>query len=321
MSHHRVKGCQSTSISTGKLHFAGKVIFTEYQHSNRHASGDFFMGSCLEQAPFCSHISREKGLVSMSVDYRLGPLHQFPAAVEDAEDVLAAILDVKGQTKAGLALRKAILRRLDRTRRAQISAQVLNTDRLSISGFSSGGNLALNLVLTITTPELDWPSRLSSTGSKVPLILGYPNFDSRVPPHARDPPPNMPDPNTDPKSFSSMISKKLGPTYIKEHERSHLRASPGLADIRTCLSPRVEILLALPEYDTLYKQSNEWIDRIKEAGREQCLHVERYKGIKHGFVQFPNSFLSGFERDEKSRFYDRVVQFLTDLEQAPALYG
>lgn len=272
------------------------------------------MGSCIEQAPFCAVLARERGLVAISVDYRLGPIHQFPAAVEDCEDVLAAILDTNGETKAGRKLRKAITRKLNHRQREQLSLHIFDLDKLSISGFSSGGNLALNLVLNIETDELKWPSLLSKEGSKIALILGYPNFDSRVPPHERDPPPNMPNPNTDPKSFSSMISKKIGPTYLNEYHRSHLRASPGLADIATSLSPRVEVLLVLPEYDTLWEQSNEWIAKMKQAGREDCLRVQRYKGIKHGFVQFPNTFLSGFEKSEKNRFYESALKFLSDVQ-------
>lgn len=304
---------QCTLTSMGKNPTKMILTITRGSITNDDHSGDFFMGSCIEQAPFCAFLARERGLVAISVDYRLGPLHQFPSAVEDCEDVLAAILDADAKTKAGKKLREAIAHKLNHRQREHLSARILDVDRLSISGFSSGGNLALNLVLNIETKELKWPSLLSKDGSKIPLILGYPNFDSRTPPHERDPPPNMPDPKEDPKSFGSMISKILGPTYIATYQRSHLRASPGLADIGSCLSSRVEILLILPEYDTLWEQSNEWVAKMKEAGREKCLHVKRYEGIKHGFVQFPNTFLSGFEKEEKSNFYDTVLQFLSDV--------
>jgi acetyl esterase/lipase len=35
--------------------------------------GGFVLGSCLEQAPFCSKLARELGAVILSVDYRMGP--------------------------------------------------------------------------------------------------------------------------------------------------------------------------------------------------------------------------------------------------------
>ena len=55
--------------------------------------GGFIFGSCQEQAPFCPKMSRELNAVSISVDYRMGPASKFPAAIEDAEDVVNAVLD------------------------------------------------------------------------------------------------------------------------------------------------------------------------------------------------------------------------------------
>src|SRR6266576_2525652 len=71
-------------------------------HLDFHGGG-FIMGSPLEQAPFCALLSRTLGAVVISVSYRLGPLHQFPAAIHDAEDVLAAVLDSEGATPSGRA--------------------------------------------------------------------------------------------------------------------------------------------------------------------------------------------------------------------------
>jgi acetyl esterase/lipase len=55
--------------------------------------GGFIFGSCHEQAPFCAMFARELGCLVLSVDYRLGPIDKFPAAIEDAEDVLNAVLN------------------------------------------------------------------------------------------------------------------------------------------------------------------------------------------------------------------------------------
>jgi ATP-dependent RNA helicase DDX3X len=74
------------------------------------------MGSPLEQAPYASMMSRELGAVVISVSYRIGPFHQFPAAIHDAEDVLSAILDTSGVSQAGNVLRTEIQRYYDMTR-------------------------------------------------------------------------------------------------------------------------------------------------------------------------------------------------------------
>jgi len=72
--------------------------------------GGFFLGSCLEQAPFCSKLARELGAVVISVDYRLAPSYKFPAPLEDAEDVLQAVLEPT--SVAGIALREAVRKRV-----------------------------------------------------------------------------------------------------------------------------------------------------------------------------------------------------------------
>jgi ATP-dependent RNA helicase DDX3X len=122
------------------------------------------MGSPLEQAPYASMMSRELGAVVISVSYRIGPFHQFPAAIHDAEDVLSAILDTSGVSEAGRVLRTEIQRYYSMTREMltakknkvhapphleHVTTITLDPTRLSISGFSSGGNLALNMAISV----------------------------------------------------------------------------------------------------------------------------------------------------------------------------
>ncbi|KAF1958593.1 alpha/beta-hydrolase [Byssothecium circinans] len=127
--------------------------------------GGFIMGSPLEQAPYGAMMSRELGAVVISVSYRIGPFHQFPAAIHDAEDVLSAILDTDEISKAGKILRTEIQRYFDMvqsderggkkkkkhqiTRTEGIDTITLDPTRLAISGFSAGGNIALNMAMSI----------------------------------------------------------------------------------------------------------------------------------------------------------------------------
>jgi acetyl esterase len=46
--------------------------------------GGFVTGTLASHDALCRHLTRESGAVVVSVDYRLAPEHQFPAAVEDA---------------------------------------------------------------------------------------------------------------------------------------------------------------------------------------------------------------------------------------------
>ncbi|KAF2021935.1 alpha/beta-hydrolase [Aaosphaeria arxii CBS 175.79] len=126
--------------------------------------GGFIMGSPLEQAPYAAMMSRELGAVVISVSYRIGPFSQFPAAIHDAEDVLSAILDDQGGSKAGRVLKEEIQRyysfmREDALRKKSgrhddehldtLTTITLDPSRLVISGFSAGGNIALNMAMSV----------------------------------------------------------------------------------------------------------------------------------------------------------------------------
>lgn len=284
--------------------------------------GGFFLGSCLEQAPFCAQLSRELGAIVLSVDYRLGPIDKFPAALEDAEDVLYAVLN---EEKPGYyELRKGITQKLiesydtknDREREGvspPTSARApskngvnLDTSKLALSGFSSGGNLALELVLDVAAdPPLvpsAWPSPFPRNHSHpVPLLLFYPSLDSRLLASQRTRPPGLPAT----KGFWSEISDTLAPTYLSRAEAAHPRASPGLADIKDGgLHEQARMLLVLPELDTLAEQSEEWIKNVEENGRSQHVRVERYKGMKHGWTQMPESWLGIEEKQTRMESFE-----------------
>ncbi|KAF2876876.1 hypothetical protein BDV95DRAFT_482072 [Massariosphaeria phaeospora] len=112
-------------------------------------------------------MSRKLGAVVISVSYRIGPFHQFPAAIHDAEDVLSAILDTDGISKAGKILRTEIQRYYSMMREPRmqkkskkdapaiaphlhdIATMTLDPTRLAISGFSAGGNIALNMAISV----------------------------------------------------------------------------------------------------------------------------------------------------------------------------
>ena len=260
------------------------------------------MGSCLEQAPFCALLARSTGSVVLSVDYRKGPLDQFPAAIEDAEDVLAAVLDPSSES--GQFLRREI-RTLSSKRHPKTPPSSLDPTRISISGFSSGGNLAQNLALSISVPNMSWPSLLPSTGRPIPILLFYPSFDTGIPEHARPRPANL----APPGAFAASLSG-LSSTYLPDDMRAQPRASPGLADLRTGLHPRARFLLILPELDSLAQQSEVWIRKMKDEGREAQLTIERASGMRHGWTQFPELFLTEEEIRKKNEIFARAVRFV-----------
>ena len=285
--------------------------------------GGFFLGSCLEQAPFCARMARGLRAVVLSVDYRMGPVDKFPAANEDAEDVLAAILDDK--SKAYQQLRDSITTKIfenwrdaktktERDESTEEEQRVTMTEgpladslrkrsaeirkapvdlakhRIAISGFSSGGNLALNLGLSVTHPDAEsrWPSVFPSDHpAPIPLLLFYPSLDARQLPSERTRPPDLPESS----KFWEGVDNLLVPTYLPREQAAHPRASPGLVDLREGLHSMARVMLVLPELDTLAEQSEQWVREVQKADRGRHLRVERYKGMKHGWTQMPESWL------------------------------
>jgi ATP-dependent RNA helicase DDX3X len=360
--------------------------------------GGFIMGSPLEQAPYASMMSRELGAVVISVSYRIGPFHQFPAAIHDAEDVLSAILDTSGVSKAGNVLRTEIQRYYDMTREMildkknkvhaaphleDVKTITLDPTRLAISGFSAGGNIALNMAISVPPcPELalasptlgpspartmspllpprraatilddvaqPWPSLLPPPHAQprmLPLLLFYPSLDARLLPHER-PMKALPnalrgDDKKPEKPRMPGLFSIMGPTYLPRKLRAHPRASPGLTSPEN-VQKNAAILLVLPEKDTLAVQSDVWVDKMNTGGwngfvrfgddREGDwngheggsagssvpqsndnggLEVWHAPGCRHGWTQFPDTFVPKHERKERELVFARTLDFVKD---------
>lgn len=273
--------------------------------------GSFIMGGPFEQAPFCAKLARERGCIVLCVDFCMSPLYEFPAAIEDAEDVLSAVLDSKRETDAGRILHSAIeSHRLPRGRVAHGLGRVVSSrkrnyraasgdklknsqyradpSQLSFSGFSSGGNLALNMVLSAETDDGKiWPCRIPQDVSPIPLILFYPQFDNRQDSWNRP----APDDRGRPGRFGTSLEKRLIPLYIPDHLREEPRASPGLLPL-SGFHPKAHFFVVLSELDTLRYQSDEWIRKMREdKNMGSRLKIFRAPGLPHGFANFPERWL------------------------------
>jgi len=162
--------------------------------------GGFYLGSCLEQAPFCAKLCRELKCIVISVDYRMAPLDKFPAAIEDAEDAVKALLDPESKPgyellRQGIAdfFRAHWLEELEAaaSKEDRKAGKVptpppvqieLDTTRIGFSGASSGGNIALNMGISVPADLglAEWPCPVPQDYKHpVPLLLLYPSLDLR----------------------------------------------------------------------------------------------------------------------------------------------
>ncbi|EMC91891.1 hypothetical protein BAUCODRAFT_152251 [Baudoinia panamericana UAMH 10762] len=287
--------------------------------------GGFYLGSCLEQAPFCAKLCRELKAIVIGVDYRMAPYHKFPAAIEDAEDVVLALFD---QRHPGYEiLREAIPdfmrsqwydtlgtkeeRRHDKVPMPPMPQIHLDTSRIAFSGASSGGNIALNMA--ITAPESlgmrEWPCPIPAEyPTQVPLLLLYPSLDLRQLPSERPRNDRMPPP-VDPKKKRLDIDDSLAATYVSREMAGHPRASPGLVDTRQYLHPQAKILLILSGLDTLWDQSEKWTAKVEAEGRGRDMKTMRYEDRKHGWTTIPEIALSKEERKTRLEVLDECVRF------------
>jgi len=223
--------------------------------------GGFYLGSCLEQAPFCAKLCRELQAIVVGVDYRMAPFDKFPAAIEDAEDVVSAVLDPKfagyGELRQGVAdflrgrwydtLGTEKERRDNKVPPPPQPKIKLDVSRIGFSGASSGGNIALNMALDVPPSHglPNWPSIIPADyATQIPLLLLYPSLDLRQLPSERPRNDRMPPPK-DPKQKRLDIDDHLAATYVSREMAGHPRASPGLVDTSVGLHKNAKALLIL----------------------------------------------------------------------------
>ncbi|KAK1070739.1 hypothetical protein LTR74_003914 [Friedmanniomyces endolithicus] len=288
--------------------------------------GGFYLGSCLEQAPFCAKLCRELQTIVISVDYRMAPINKFPAAIEDSEDATLALVDprypgydVLRQGIADFLRRKwyetlgtAEDRKKERIPLPPVPSIHLDESRIAFSGTSSGGNIALNMAISapasLGLPA--WPCPIPADyPHMIPLLLLYPSLDLR----------QLPDERFRREGMAPLPEKKrldidnhLAATYVSREMSGHPRASPGLVDSSVYMHPKAKVLLILSGLDTLWEQSEIWVKKVESEGRRDDMKVMRYEDRKHGWTTIPEIALSKEERKTRLEVLDECVRF-TDV--------
>ncbi|KAL2869492.1 putative carboxylesterase [Aspergillus lucknowensis] len=186
---------------------------------------------------FCRLIAETTGHVVLDVNYRLAPEHPFPAPLNDVEDVLKYILDRPDE---------------------------YHPSRVSISGFSSGGTLALATCTVL--PRDTFRS----------LIAFYPATNLHQNPSLR----KAPVPGG--KERSAFWTRIFRESYIRGMDARDPRISPAFAD--TTGFPDT-VLVVTGELDESAVEAEELALKARDTAgaRKREVVVQRMKGCGHAF--------------------------------------
>ncbi|KAF4999389.1 hypothetical protein FGRMN_2530 [Fusarium graminum] len=212
---------------------------------------------------FCERIATESNVLVLDADHRKAPEYPFPAAVEDVEDTMRW---VEGQPR------------------------LFNLDRVAVSGFSSGGNLAL-----VASSEPTCQVKLNVRA----VYAFYPGVDFTIPPEQKI----VPNPIRPlPAWFQRLITEAYLPRI---EDRQSPKASPMYADA-TSFPDRV--VLIAPSGDIFAPEIEAFGEKLEQAGRG--VEIIRIEGA-HGFDKAINPKL--FKREERDIAYSKVVESLKEF--------
>ncbi len=189
-----------------------------------HFHGGAFMMRYPKMDDFlCRFLVAEAGVAVVNVDYLAAPRVRYPVAHEQGHDVLAWLTSHAGEWD-------------------------LDADRISIGGFSGGGNLAASACLQ---------GRDAGTASPRLLLLGVPSLDVAGDIHGK--PSTISNPMIGPG-----LLRLVRATYFKDaSRRSEPYASPLLAESVAGLPPTVVVT---SEYDSLRAEGDAFAARLAAEG-------------------------------------------------------
>ncbi|KAH8159442.1 hypothetical protein CIB48_g8803 [Xylaria polymorpha] len=210
---------------------------------------------------FCSQISRHTSHIVLDVDYRLGPENPFPAAIHDVEDVVRHVLS---------------------------RPDTYDVAHVSVSGFSSGGTLAL------VVPTLLPANTLRS------VVAFYPSVSMVKDPSERKAPVQGGKSGRAPLFWTRLFRQG----YLGDMDPRDPRISPLYAD--TVNYPR-HVLIITAEYDASALEAEEFAKGVEAnaqaTGRQVILR--RMPGCGHNFdksEKYPAA---------RAEAYGLVIDFLT----------
>jgi acetyl esterase/lipase len=249
-------------------------------------TGGFTLGSATDDARWAKVVVQEVDAVFVSVDYRLAPEHPFPTAVEDGVDAIMYLAEHAKEFHIDL-------------------------DRIAVSGFSSGANMAFTVPLRLQE-ELEEEmakneerhmsviegrrpalQKAFSDGrilvkarrelSVKAVVAWYPSVDYT---HTRE----------QRRATCARLDQQLPAVFTDLFDESYLQPptmdmanpylSPGVAPDHMLAGLPQEIILFTCEWDMLLVEGEVFRDRLRRL--DKTVHYTMVPQAPHGWDKAPN---------------------------------
>jgi len=252
--HHRTIKAHFYQSPLHKENAPGPVLI------NFHGSG-FVIPAHGSDDAFCRQISERTNYSVLDIQYRLGPEDPFPAAVHDVEDVV---------------------------RWALKQSDEFDASRISISGFSAGGNLAL-----VACSSLFPPATFQS------VLAFYPSVEAFVDPNT------LVAPESGGTPLPAWLLRFFKQCYVPSGiDAKDLRISPYFADpIRF---PR-NVLIIAAGYDSLALEAERLAAKLGEDTDRHVVY-ERMGKCDHAWDKIAREGTREWEL--KSKAYELAIELL-----------
>jgi acetyl esterase/lipase len=241
--------------------------------------GGFTLGCATDDSYWAKCVVQETGAVFVSVGYRRAPEHPFPAAVDDGVEALLYLA-------------------------AHASDLHLDTSRVTITGFSAGGNLAVTVPLRLqyriqNDQGSEFLGPLDSTQNLVngsanlrilSIFAWYPILDFVDSRDHRRATSIFPA-----KTLPANLTTLFDESYVPDYEQ---RASPFASPERASDEILADglpyhVFLYTCEWDMLLNEGQRFVKRLESLGKKvRAMMVEK---VPHAWDKSPNPF-----RDQNS---------------------
>lgn len=213
---------------------------------------------------FCRLVAEKTNYTVLDIQYRLGPECPFPGAPNDAEDVVKYVLSRPHE---------------------------FDLSRLSVSGFSAGGNLALGITTSGAFPK----------GTFHSVLAYYPPTDLSIDHSAKI----APDPSGTP--IPSTMARIFNQCYLAGHDPRDPLVSPALADVNRL--PQNTLIITCG-CDSLALETEGFIERIMNGREQGTWHIaaKRIDGVNHAWDKSTEEGSEGEKKRDES--YAMAIEIL-----------